>query len=65
MKKMKTDYYYKGIHYIKYQGLLDNQPIVKLTAFDFKLMRDYIENLEWELYKLTGQKFVPLKKKGE
>ena len=43
---MRTDHYYKGIHYIKYQGLLDNQPIVKLTASDFKLMRDYIEDLE-------------------
>jgi hypothetical protein len=60
---MKTDHYYKGIHYIIYQGLLDNQPIVKLTAFDFKLMRNYIEELEWKLYELTGQTFVPLKEK--
>lgn len=60
---MKTDHYYKGIHYIKYQGLLDNQPIVKLTDFEFKLMKNYIEDLEMQIYKLTGKHFGPLKEK--
>ena len=61
--KMKTDHYYKGIHYVKYQGLLDNQPVVKLTAFNFKLMRDYIEDLEMQIYRLTGKHFSSLKEK--
>ena len=60
---MKTDHYYKNIHYIKYQGLLDNQPIVKLAASDFKLMRNYIEDLEKQVYNLTGKHFGPLKEK--
>lgn len=60
---MKTDRYYKGIHYIEYQGLLDYEPIVKLTAFNFKLIRDYIEDLEAEIYNLTGKPFNPLKEK--
>ena len=60
---MKTDHYYKGIHYIKYQGLLDNQPIVKLTAYDFKLMRDYIEQLEMKIHNINGEHFGNLKEK--
>lgn len=60
---MKTDHYYKGIHYVKYQGLLDNQPIVKLNDFDFRLMRNYIEELEMKIYNLTGEHFGPLKEK--
>lgn len=60
---MKTDYYYKNIHYIKYQGLLDNQPMVKLTGFDFELMEDYIEDLEMQIYRLTGKRFGSLKEK--
>lgn len=59
---MKTDHYYRGIHYIKYQGLLDDQPLVKLTAYNFKLMRDYIEDLEMQIYELTGKHFDSLKK---
>lgn len=60
---MKTDHYYKGIHYIEYQGLLDNQPIVKLTESDFKLMRDYIEELEMKIWKMNGEHFGSLKEK--
>ena len=60
---MKTEHYYKGIHYIKYQGLLDSQPIVKLSASDFKLMRDYIEQLEMKIYNLTKEHFGTLKEK--
>ena len=60
---MKTDHYYRNIHYIKYQGLLDDQPIVKLTASNFKLMRDYIEKLEMQIYELTGKHFDPLNEK--
>lgn len=59
---MKSDHYYRGIHYIKYQSLLDDQPLVKLTAYNFKLMRDYIEDLEMQIYELTGKHFDSLKK---
>lgn len=62
---MQTDHYYKGIHYIKYQGLLDSQPIVKLTAYNFKLMKNYIEDLEMQVDKLTRKHFDPLKEKGD
>lgn len=61
---MKTGHYYKGIHYIEYQGLLDNQPLVKLTAFDFKLMRNHIDNLEMQIHELT-EKYCSLLKEEE
>ena len=60
---MKNDYYYKGIHYIEYQGLLDNQPIVKLNASDFELMRNYIEKLEMKIWSMNGEHFGSLKEK--
>lgn len=57
------DFYYKGIHYIVKRNLFNSQPIVKLTERDFRLMRDYIEELEWKLYCINKETFGPLKEK--
>ena len=50
----QRDYYFKGIHYIVHQGLLDSCPIVKLTERDFDILTVYILKLEGALYNATG-----------
>lgn len=47
---------FKGIPYIKYINILENKEMVKIEEKDFKKMRDYIMELEWKLYKATGEK---------
>jgi hypothetical protein len=60
-----NDYYYKGIHYTKYQSSHDKRPVVKLTASDFKLMMRHIKQLEIKVFNLTGEHFGVIKDNSE
>lgn len=58
------DYYFKGIHYAVKNHLLSD-PTVELYEKDFKMIKDYILDLEWRLHCATGETFSGMKTKSE
>lgn len=58
------DYYFKGIHYEVKQPILSADPIVKLYEKDFKLLKNYIIELEGKLHRATGEHSKSIKEKG-